>query len=847
MFKKLILPCVAIVTIALLCLLAGCSKKNPASAPPPPSDQIVYSENLILPETTSTFQSASWHGDSLYLYFSSSSKPKVNIGDIVLGQYEGGYLRRIYGIIDTTGSKLFLSTKQATMKDIIKSGVIDTVANIQPKAYSSIGKCKNVEYAVKTDDGQSLKMATEIDGGYVKPKDLGFEVKLYGVRIIIEDQDTIRLDSLAFTGTIGMTIKARYGVSGVEYLKVAFTRSMTLQAAPVLKKISLLNYRFKKTIVEMPIGGFVIFGIPIFVNLEPQWCIDAKLASVSLSIPSVGCTITGTEGLEYNNGTISPVASVGLNPFISTPQLNISSKAELGLPVHLDVTFKVVNVAGGGLGAGPLGYVTFDPITTSLDYGVLCELRPVFLFKIFGVGVDYSFVAYQYKKSFAPSGSTNKPPIIGAFTANPTNGYRPLNVRFTYAVSDSDGDNLSRVIKYSANDSSILSSNSGYLDHTFNATGIYDVDFIVSDGKTGGTVYSNVAITVSDSSSNNPPLLNMSVNPQYGNAPLTASVGYNVSDPDGDMAVTYISYGEGKTDTLTQQSGSKTHVYNNTGQYKVKITSSDGRGGIARDSVFVNVSQSSSIAIEWISIPAGNFKMGSLPGDPYAQTDELPQHTVYLDAFQISKYEITNGQYKVFLDAGGYSNSAYWTADGWNWRTTNSITEPYWWSTGNYNSGTAFPNHPVMGVSWYEAYAFCNWAGGSLPTEAQWEKAARGTDSTNYWPWGSAWDASKCNSYENVSPDTFTYSSPVGFFSAGQSPYGVYDMAGNVLEWVNDWYQSDYYSVSPASNPTGPTTGTYRVLRGGSFYVSDGNCRVAYRTVYAPDNRYLSIGFRLVR
>lgn len=253
--------------------------------------------------------------------------------------------------------------------------------------------------------------------------------------------------------------------------------------------------------------------------------------------------------------------------------------------------------------------------------------------------------------------------------------------------------------------------------------------------------------------------------------------------------------------------------------------------------------------IEWIFIPAGNFKMGSLPTDPYAQTDEQPQHLVYLDDYQISKYEITNAQYKDFMDAGGYSNSTYWTTEGWDWRTANTITEPLYWTAGTYNSGPSFPNHPVVGVSWYEAYAFCFWAGGHLPTEAQWEKAARGTDSSNYWPWGSIWDASKCNSYYNTPPDTFVYSSPVGFFTAGQSPYGAYDMAGNVWEWCNDRYHSDYYSVSPITNPTGPTTGTARVFRGGSFdnYGLDNFCRTAKRMSITPGDRYGNFGFRIAQ
>jgi formylglycine-generating enzyme required for sulfatase activity len=326
-------------------------------------------------------------------------------------------------------------------------------------------------------------------------------------------------------------------------------------------------------------------------------------------------------------------------------------------------------------------------------------------------------------------------------------------------------------------------------------------------------------------------------------------------NPNGQSTTYYFQYGlttSYGTNTATQNAGTGTSALavnaNISGltagtiyHYRIAATNIGGTS-YGNDDKF-----SPPLPIEWISIPAGNFTMGSTTSDPYYNTDELPQHTVYLDAYQISKYEVTNAQYKAFMDAGGYSISAYWATDGWNWRTTNSITQPYWWSTGEYNSGTAFPNHPVVGVSWYEAYAFCNWAGGHLPTEAQWEKAARGTDSSNYWPWGSTWDAGKCNSYYNTAPDTFAYSSPVDFFTTGISPYGVYDMAGNVWEWVNDWYQSDYYSVSTSSNPAGPTTGTSRVIRGGSFIGNDNNCRVSYRASGGPDGRNSSLGFRLAK
>jgi len=236
-----------------------------------------------------------------------------------------------------------------------------------------------------------------------------------------------------------------------------------------------------------------------------------------------------------------------------------------------------------------------------------------------------------------------------------------------------------------------------------------------------------------------------------------------------------------------------------------------------------------------VLIPAGNFNMGSTSGQP----SEQPVHAVYLDAYYIDKYEVTNGVYKVFMDSGGYNNSAYWTTDGWTWKTNNSITQPYYWndSTFGYNA-TNGPSLPVVGVSWYEVYAYANWAGKRLPTEAEWEKAARGTDGRTY-PWGEGIDSSKLNYNYSIGLTTV-----VGSYETGKSPYGCYDMAGNVWEWCADWYDGSYYSSSPTNNPQGPASGANRVLRGGSWSGNVSFCRSAFRFWYSPVGWSLSYGFR---
>ena len=229
---------------------------------------------------------------------------------------------------------------------------------------------------------------------------------------------------------------------------------------------------------------------------------------------------------------------------------------------------------------------------------------------------------------------------------------------------------------------------------------------------------------------------------------------------------------------------------------------------------------------EMILIPAGVFWMGcNSEIDNICYDDEKPYHEVQLSAYYIDKTEVTQGAYKKCVDAGVCSDP------GCNWNP----------------SGT--PNRPVVCVDWNDAIAYCTWAGKRLPTEAEWEKAARGTDGRKY-PWGN--QTATCE--YAVMYDGSDYGCGTGSTwdvcsksPAGDSPYGLCDMAGNVWEWVSDWYGSDYYSNSPASNPTGPVSGSGRVRRGGSFDYDDVNLRASNRDGYYPSVYYVNLGFRCSR
>lgn len=241
-------------------------------------------------------------------------------------------------------------------------------------------------------------------------------------------------------------------------------------------------------------------------------------------------------------------------------------------------------------------------------------------------------------------------------------------------------------------------------------------------------------------------------------------------------------------------------------------------------------------------VPAGSFLMGSTDADANARSDEQPQHDVYQDGFWIDETEVTNAQYVLFLnDVGSHLGQC----DGQDCIATKSESSSshILLQGGNYEVEDGFADHPVILVSWYGASAYCAWAGRALPTEAQWEKAARGEDGRIY-PWG---DASPTCDLANVYVNDYCVgsTSPVGSYAAGASPYGALDMAGNVWEWVADWYDSGYYQNSPPRNPTGPADGSSKALRGGSWVNYASNViRAAYRYFNAPAFRDSLWGFR---
>ena len=225
-----------------------------------------------------------------------------------------------------------------------------------------------------------------------------------------------------------------------------------------------------------------------------------------------------------------------------------------------------------------------------------------------------------------------------------------------------------------------------------------------------------------------------------------------------------------------------------------------------------------------IHIRAGEFTMGTIPTGMRKTDPEEPQRSVQLDAYAIGTYQVTNAQYTRFVEATGHPHPLFWAEEHLN-----------------------APDCPVVGVSWNDATHFLEWLGSlenaeyRLPTEAEWEKAARGTDAREY-PWGDIWDASKANTSESGNKQLI----PIGSYPLGVSPYGCYDMAGNAYDWCSDWFHMETYKYSPAENPLGASEGRRKVIRGGSWIArGEFAARCANRAAYEPIQAIHSVGFRI--
>lgn len=439
--------------------------------------------------------------------------------------------------------------------------------------------------------------------------------------------------------------------------------------------------------------------------------------------------------------------------------------------------------------------------------------------------------------SFTVNNFTDFSPVP-SFTVSPSSGVTNYTFTFDVSATTDNEDLLSELLfrwDWDGNgtwDTAYGSGTTYY--HSFNSQGNYSVVLEVKDSA-GNTAASSLDLTVE---SNSPP--SVGITSPENEAVFTSGTNIlfsaDVLDPDGEnINSSSILWTSSITGTFA--SGNSVYFSSLTaGEHTIIIKVTDNWGAYTMDTVSITIESGEEGGMLLIS--AGEFTMGD-------GSDNAPYHNVYLDAYYIDKYEITNSEFASFLNDG--NESCY-----------NSYMKISLSDTG-YAAVSGFERHPVIFVSWNGASAYAQWAGKRLPTEAEWEKAARGY-SVKAFPWGWEIDGSYAN-YKN-SGDPFESNrfstTPVGYYNGtnrdgyqtlnGESPFGIHDMAGNVWEWVSDWYSEDYYNSSGAlNNPRGPAGGSKKVIRGGSWANYDIQIRTGYRYYSSQTLKNSALGFRCAK
>lgn len=314
---------------------------------------------------------------------------------------------------------------------------------------------------------------------------------------------------------------------------------------------------------------------------------------------------------------------------------------------------------------------------------------------------------------------------------------------------------------------------------------------------------------------------------------------FPTNEIDGDISVSFSGFNiERQRVTLQADRVQDINLNKTTGALTVSFTDTEEP---SVNPTPTNTSGQLDIQVEWINIPAGEFIMGSNPDEPYFFGAESPRHKVILDEYWIQRTEVTNKLYRLCVEAEACQPP----------RVIKSSTRD------DYYTNPSYDDYPVINVSYNNALSFCKVVGGRLPTEAEWEKAARGTEGYLY-PWGNEeLNASFANFCDTGCPhpdeaelsfdDGYRDTAPIESYPAGASPYNILDMAGNVLEWTSDWYDANYYAVSPYENPLGSSTGTKHPIRGGSWYSARAGLRTSARASLSPDSIYDTVGFRCAK
>lgn len=796
---------------------------------------------ILDPTTTQHLASVSADGAEFTFSQSTPALLTLEAGDVMVGDVSPnapyGFLRKVVSTSSSNGQVTVITTG-AVLEEAIESGSLHVSGVIHP------GNAQVTTLAA----GKSLAAAEwfEDEIGYTLPDVVLFDV---------DGQEQTKDDRVTVSGSIKMAPGYDFSLKIEDYTvqELTFTMDTAIKAElEVSSNVDVLSLpgepkEFPLNLNLPPITVQVGYlPVVLYPKLSIVVGVEGKISYGLRTGITYEATMKG--GVEYQEWwrTISEFNSK------FTPQ-DLKLSAGTSLKVFLGPKLEIMAYGVIGPSANPRGYLELKAEPGEVPWWTLSgglempmKLRMEILSrKIFDL--ELGAISYDLLLKQAQD---NDPPFA-AVAPLPPDGSRSqsLNSDLSWISGDFNGDNVTYSIYFESDDNTpdvLVASDltSAHFDPgALEPYTQYSWQVVAKD-KHGATTAGPVWTFSTGELNTNLPLAPSDPAPPDGavDQPLALYLGWVSSDPDGDALTysVYLDFDDFTPDNLVCSDLTQPVcdpgllIYETTFYWRVIAT--DSNQASTASPVWSFTTETAPPPPDpfedMVFVPAGEFPMGCDPGHngSYDCRDSaLPLHTVYLDAYYIDTTEVTNAKYAQCVAAG--------------------ICEPPFlyssWTRPSYYDNPTYADYPVMHVSWYDATNYCTWAGKRLPTEAEWEKAARGT-SVRAFPWGdSDPNCSLANGKNNI---TFTYcvgdTSEVGSYPAGASPYGVLDMAGNVSEWVSDWYSEDYYSISPYLNPTGPAMGSLKVCRGGDYDLYWYFLRTAFRDSPDPDTASVAIGFR---
>lgn len=769
----------------------------------------------VLPETTTQYIS-SISGDGSIFTFSQTtpSLDQLAAGDVMVSEpapnAPQGFLRKVASV-SRIGNQVIVNTTDATLEDAIESGAARAAQELTIDQIQSNMQLRGVtlrqDTPARSEFYLELKEVVlfDLDGDLETKED---QIKANGsihlkpsfdIHVVFKDG---RLDTFSFTS------------KAVESTELKISAQVNLQSAEFHKEIA--QYIFHPTVFMLGAVPIVIVPVlDVYVGLDGSVHVGVVSKVEQKATSTFG--VYRAAGQWYTDGSF-------VNEFhFAPPTLSAGLDAKGFIGAQLSLLLYGITGPYGKLNA----YLKLEADVLATPwwklYGGL-EASGGVKAQVFSNDlVDYEKSnIFGYKLLLAEAQSNNPPNLPNTPSPADMSTLQDLNADLSWSGGDLNNDAVTYDIYFEAEDSTpdVLAANdlaSNVFDPGLLNANTHYYWSVVAQDEHGATTAGPVWEFTTATGASCP--INLALqSPQVND--LDVSINGSVTSSCSTITRLNWQWGDG---TSEDRWFPASHTYATAGAYTITVVAYNDLGESKSATKAVNIGLDTR---NMVYIPASAFWMGCDSNNPQETclTIEQPLHGVTLDAYYIDKYEVTNQEYAQCVAAG------VCTAPSSNSSNTRS----------SYYNNPAYANYPVIYVNWHQANTYCAWKNKRLLTEAEWERAARGSNGYRIYPWGNQTPTCSLANYSSCIGDT----NQVGSYPTGVSPEGVFDLAGNVGEWVNDWFSTTYYSVSPPVNPPGPASGEYRSVRPSSWYYDNSFVRVAFRSAALPENVNYLTGIR---